>query len=97
MQFDDLLVVNQNKKGVMYLQHFVNDEPIAKQCTSCGEWKFLQDYNKAGKGFAGTHSLCKPCHRKNGVEYRTKKNEEYDRAVYEMERAEAYRTQRGWY
>jgi hypothetical protein len=83
INFTDVYVYNKNQKGVEYLVNHYTSEVIAKKCTSCGKWKFQDEYNKAGKGFAGTHSLCRPCHRKRNAELREDKrvDQELNEAV----------------
>lgn len=77
---DDLYVVGVNQRGVHYLYEWETGEVIAKQCTECGGWFFLDGFNKAGKGFAGTHSLCKECHRKRNQQFQKDKAEaEFER------------------
>lgn len=71
--FTDVFYYGKNQKGVEYLYNYFTDEVIAKKCTVCGKWKFQPEYNKAGKGFAGTHSLCRTCHRKRNKELREDK------------------------
>jgi predicted nucleic-acid-binding protein len=70
LAFEDMLIVQKNQKGVQFIEHWITDEVIAKVCTSCNSWKFIDEFNKAGKGYVGTHSLCKPCHRKRNRELR---------------------------
>lgn len=104
ISFPDVFGVNKNKKGVLYLYNIYSGEVIAKQCTRCGEWRFLNQFNKAGKGFAGTHSLCKSCQAERGKEYRfdLKTDAELNRevaeaiakAIYEMESHDVYITAR---
>jgi hypothetical protein len=79
----DVIYYGKNQKGVEYLYNYFTDEVVAKKCTVCGEWKFQPEYNKAGKGFAGTHSLCRPCHRKRNAELREDKrlDQELNEAV----------------
>lgn len=66
----DVYNVKMNQRGVYYLREMFSHRVIAKKCTKCNTFKFLNDYNKAQKGFAGTHSLCRSCHKKNNVDYR---------------------------
>lgn len=66
----DIYKVNFNQRGVFYMEEINSKRVIAKRCTKCSTWKFLNDFNKAGKGFSGTHSLCRSCHKQNGADYR---------------------------
>lgn len=79
--------VFENQKGVQYMQDVVSDKIVAKKCTDCFAWKFLQDFNKAKKGFAGTHSLCRGCHNQNSAEYREEMKRTMDAEKEVMEQA----------
>lgn len=70
IMFPDVFGVGRNSRGVNYLYNIYDGDVVAKVCTRCGEWHFLNGFNKAGKGFAGTHSLCRFCHAERGAEYR---------------------------
>ncbi len=70
LEFPDVFGVNTNRKGVDYLHNMYTGEVVAKRCTECTGWYFLTDFNKAGKGFAGTHSLCRSCHAERNAEHR---------------------------
>ncbi|MFD9628637.1 hypothetical protein [Peribacillus muralis] len=56
--------VEINQAGIFYGYDQKTYEIVAKQCNRCNEWRFLNQFNNAGKGFAGKHSACKKCHRK---------------------------------
>jgi hypothetical protein len=100
ISFDELLVVNKNQKGVHYMEVWDSKEVVAKQCTNCNSWKFLDEFNKAGKGFAGTHSLCRSCHKGRNKElqqvYKDNKHltEEVARELYKMANNELHQIRR---
>jgi hypothetical protein len=97
LSFDELLVVGRNKKGILYLYQWDTGEIVAKQCTGCGEWHFVNGFNKAGKGFAGSHSLCKKCHKGRNAEWRfdKKANDELNLQVsMELDRLRKAREER---
>lgn len=94
IEFPDVYGVNNNTKGVKYLYNMYTKEVIAKVCTRCNEWHFLNEFNKAGKGFAGTHSYCRTCHKESDAEYRETvrlKTNLLTKSKYNME------TRRNWF
>lgn len=64
LSFDELVVIIKNKRGVLCAVKWDTGEVVAKQCTACEKWTFLDGFNKAKKGYAGKHSMCRPCHTK---------------------------------
>jgi hypothetical protein len=97
VEYPNVYCIAENKKGIkfMYSLYHGVDHVVAKVCTNCNEWHFLNGFNKAGKGFAGRHSLCKTCHRQRNAEYRLDKQleNEFNKMVTE----EMLKIRRNWF